>query len=72
MRTDNAAARRHKPVWTCCLRRWEERGCTPTYHAGPLLTEVDKHLYYGRWPDKEAVKYYFPSTTQRWREERLA
>ena len=29
------------PQWTCCRKKWFEKGCQHTWHSGPVLEEEE-------------------------------
>jgi len=57
-----------KPHWTCCRKEWGEKGCTKTWHWGPVEKTMAP-LKYGRWPDISAMKYYKKVNSDLWKKK---
>lgn len=48
-----------KPHWTCCIKPWGAKGCTKTYHWGPLASDFEANPpKNGKWPEVSVMKNF--------------
>lgn len=62
---DNSDVLLWKPHWTCCRQPWIAKGCTKTYHRGPLQTEAVEPKY--KWPSEDAQKFFRKTVSPLWK-----
>ncbi len=54
-----------KAHWTCCMKDWDEPGCTYGPHQGPIGGSKRKYL----WPDIRAQMFFRRKVPAKWQEK---